>query len=501
MYEGPKVFGEDNNDMVPEEPFDYFEHAKKLREEREEIRAKEKQERDTKEADKKAEKKARLAKKIADKATEKLEEKSDKLAEKSLSTKEELSEAKIEAVELGDAIIAASHLESPKDELPAPVEMAFTNGSEYTANLQDGEEAIFDLNHTIEKAEETVTLADGVQEQADALARARVALENIGTDHVRASFEGHEDNSVVFGETGPQEDVRDRLIHTWETPAIASTESTPDTSTDSGLDTSEPYSGAVASAQGSSRNSQIANEHVKNEPTSIERFGSGVKNGAAYVGGIFTGRAVSSKNRLEHSNAVLMSETRDLQREIQSLQLQPAATRETIVSTNSTEPISNQPSLNIDHREVRGTNEPAIPKWINQIENDVRKGKVPELKKWQIDVLRAQHPELLKKYEKLDQSTKEHIKKQSAESIKGLNTMFDRPAQASSTDELPAPAYALPSYMTSQNVDTPSTTLSAYEYATAPSSTNGSVFSSEYLTIVVVGGLLFGAALIAAFGF
>jgi|GEM_PF-6114385 len=506
MYEGPKLFGEDTGDAVPEEPFDYFEHAKKLREERQALEAEKKAERQAKDAEKKAEKEARLAKKIADKATEKLEEKTDKLADKSASTKEEIADAKAEVAEIADELKAVV-----SDELPAPVEMNFTNGSEYIANLEEGEEAVFELNHTIEKVEETVSLADEVKEQAEALARARAALENVDADHVGASFEGQEENTVVFGETGPQDDVLDRLKHTWETPveeviteapmptAVESYDNTTSTAT------VESYNAPMPLAESSS-DSYVAPSPVKeeattptaqNDPTSIERFGSGMRNGASYVGGIFSARALSTKNKLERTNAVLSSETQDLQRELQTIQARPTATRESIVGVTQT-----PESLNLyEPAEVRGTNEPAIPRWISQIESDVAKGKVPELKKWQIDVLRAQHPELLKKYEKLDQNSKERIKQQSKESIRGVDTILSSPVGQQSPGELPAPVYALPSYMTAQSA--PPTPVFEYASTTAslPTVSNGSVFSNEYLTIVVAGGILFGAVLIAAFGF
>ncbi len=80
----PNQIGNDNGEMdqdgIMPEPFDYLEHAKKLREEREVIEATRKAEREAKELEKKAEKAERVAKKMADKANDDLEKKADKIA-------------------------------------------------------------------------------------------------------------------------------------------------------------------------------------------------------------------------------------------------------------------------------------------------------------------------------------------------------------------------------------------------------------------------------------
>jgi hypothetical protein len=491
MHEGPRRFFGDTEDAAPEEPFDYFEHARKLREEREALEAEKKAERQAKEAGKKAEKEARLAKKIANKATEKLEEKTDKLSQKTASTKEQLQNTKAEVAEISSELKEAS-----KDELPVPLELNMINGSQHEADLSDGAEAFMRLNHTIDKVEETVSLADEVQEQADVLAKARAALENVGSEYVVAGFGGQEETDY-FGEPIPHEGILDRLKHTWETSASDPVEPTNDSTlngAESGSNSDQDTSSGDTYSTPSHADMlmQRPNEGQK-ETTQIDRFGSGVRNGAAYLGGFFAGRAITAKNRLENSNAVLSSETDDLRRELQTLQARPSSTAESVAS------IVEAPTSITQFKpvEVRGTNEPAIPRWISQIESDVAKGKVPELKKWQLDVLRAQHPEILKKYEKLDQRTKEQIRQQSKESIRGASVVLGDPAPHQNPNELPAPAYTLPSYMSEQS-PSPAPVL---EYASTSSSSNGSVFSNEYLTIVVAGGLLFGAVLIAAFGF
>lgn len=151
--------------------------------------------------------------------------------------------------------------------------------------------------------------------------------------------------------------------------------------------------------------------------------------------------------------------------------------------------------------EVHSTDAPAIPAWIKQVESDVKKGKVIELKKWQQDVLRIQHPQLMKQYEQLDYRTKEVIKSQSKET---LSAQFVQPSAVPQPlgmpGDLPPPLSAMPAYM---NPSQPSPVRPVFEYANAANTGQGNTVMSAngYLTIVMIGGIAFGAALIAAFGF
>ena len=506
MHEGPRQFGGIGDELAQDEPFDYFENARQLREEREALEEAKKAEREAKRAEEKAEKDARVAKKMADKAADKLKDKSTKVSETSEKAKEEISEAKKEVEEIKEDIEKASDTESPV------LEMAFGEGSVYTAELKDGEEAIFDLNHTIEKVEDKVELADEVMQQAEALAQARAAIESVDATNLGLSESTHEDNLVVYGESGPQNDVRTRLRQAWELPSVAPSDeleayeptelaSTSTSSTDY-FPMAESPSGSYAAASSAYANSYRTADTAPTTETELpapSKTSSGLWNGAAFVGGMFAGRATTIKNRLENASSVLSTETADLKREVGNMQAAPIARPEAELPPVATR--APERSV-VPSPEIRGTNEPAIPAWIRQVESDIKKNKVPELKKWQLDVLRAQHPDLVKKYEKLDTQAKETIKRQSKEYIPGSSSLLGQTDTSATPGDLPAPAYALPAYMKPADIAaSPKSPLPAYDYSTGSANTNGSAFSNEYLTIVTVGGLLFGAALIAAFGF
>jgi hypothetical protein len=144
--------------------------------------------------------------------------------------------------------------------------------------------------------------------------------------------------------------------------------------------------------------------------------------------------------------------------------------------------------------EVSGTDAPAIPAWIYTLEKDIKFGKIEALKKWQIDILRVQHPELLSQYEQLMSNSFETAEHHSREV---LSHQFE-PESLPQPGELPSPALSLPAYM---NVTAP-TPHTVYDYATVSSgATSTTLTPNSYLAIVIIGGIAFGLALIFAFGF
>lgn len=76
----------------------------------------------------------------------------------------------------------------------------------------------------------------------------------------------------------------------------------------------------------------------------------------------------------------------------------------------------------------------AIPVWIHQIEKAVAAGSAPDLKKWQRDVLGAQHPDILKRYDSLTLSNPEHH-----EILSPHASMPSRSMSGLFGDELPPP--------------------------------------------------------------
>jgi len=539
--------GEMNQDGIMSEPFDYLEHAKKLREEREVIGATRKAEREAKELEKKAEKAGRVAKKMADKATDDLEKKADKIAEKAGEAKEQIVQAYDEVSELKE------HLYNFADDakLPTPIEtVVMSNGSEISSELEKGEQMIMEIQHSADKLVETVTLADEVVAQAEALARARAALDSVDAEAMGVSYSGQEDNSQVFGESGPQEDIRDRLRHAWELPLVKpSTEKrlVPVEASERaavGVAKSSPYfisytNNSEHQTVYSDSSSSYGEGEAVTRPTEqlagyeqpitqpkedatdlIAKVSTAVKTGLAFTAGLFAGKSDSTRASLETTETALRTQTADLTREMQAAAAQPAAVYEVSavpsLRPNSIDSMSRSEMRLSDTKEqsttkaeIRGTNEPAIPDWIKQVEKDVRQGRIAELKKWQIDVLRTQHPDLLKRYSKLDHIHEQQIKTQSFETIRPEPQFDRRPFTVSAPGELPSPVFdaSMPAFMRPSTpstqpipMTTPTASAPAYEYAMRETS-SGPIFGNSYVTNVMIGGLLLGALLIGAFGF
>lgn len=548
----PNQFGNDNGEMdqdaIPE-PFDYLEHAKRLREEREAIEATRKAEREAKDLEKKAEKAERVAKKIAEKATEDLEKKADKVAEKTGDAKELITEARDEVAELKERLYDSAH----DAMLPAPIEtVVMSDGSEISSELEKGEQMIMEIQHSTDKLVETVTLADEVTAQADALAKARAALDSVDAEAMGVSYSGQEDNSQVFGESGPQEDIRDRLRHAWELPRVSpnagqdlvSADMNVPTDTElvsfnrdnisyadnseyqavSADTTNSSYGGGevlTSPAVQSSGYEQSVAQTKEDVTDPTAKVSSGVKTGLAFAAGLFANKSHSTNNSLKSTESALRSQTTDLSREIQAAASQPVAMYETKVSSPAQHPnsvnslprpdvrLSGTKEQSTAKAEIRGTNEPAIPDWIKQVEKDVQKGRVVELKKWQIDVLRTQHPDLLKRYDKLDRTHEQQIKTQSFETIRAEQQFDRRPLTVSAPGDLPPPIFdaSMPAFMRPKvpsaqpiPMTVPTVNTQAYEYAMRDTSSNA-ILGNSYITNVMIGGLLLGALLIGVFGF
>ena len=547
----PNQIGNDNGEMdqdgIIPEPFDYLEHAKKLRAEREVIETTKKAEREARELEKKADKADRAAKKMADKATNDLEKKADKIAEKTGEAKELITEARDEIAELKEQLY-----ESADDaKLPVPIEtVIMSNGSEISSELEKGEQMIMEIQHSTEKLVETITLADEVTAQAEALARARAALDSVDADAMGVSYSGQEDNSQVFGESGPQEDIRDRLRHAWELPLVNPNaeqdqvlaergDQSADGTVISGPEiisyTDIPEHQTVYSDSSSSYGAGEAVTRTTEQFTSYEqpiaqskedvtdpiaKVSNGVKTGLAFATGLFASKSHSTRDSLETTESALRSQTTDLSRDVRAAATQSAAIYEAPMapalrpglvdsSPRPEELVSGTKEQSTAKHEIRGTNEPAIPDWIKQVEKDVRKGRIAELKKWQIDVLRTQHPDLLKRYEKLGRIYEQQIKTQSFETIRPEPQFDSRPFTVSAPGDLPSPMFdaSMPAFMRPPTPSTqsipmtvPTTNTQAYEYAMRETS-SGPIFGNSYITNVMIGGLLLGALLIGVFGF
>lgn len=513
MYEGVN----NNQDGNPEEPFDYLAEAKRMREEREVKDAMVKAEKDAKDKQKREE---RLAKQLARSVAkrEEMAENGKSLEESSQKAKELVREVKKEVKDLQ---------EKADIELPPPFVATMGEGSVVEMNVgqksgENDDEGLLIISHEIAKTEEAISLADEVSTQAQALARARDAL--LGVESTDMSTHSPTDESGPVYDLGVEQNVlRDRIQHTWDHQDEAmAQESAGVDNTLEGVPTFNQEAPSIDMVQSLASSSESISNQLRGEtetypadrgtiersPDPMSPVTSAVKSGVAFVGGFLSGRsrATSLKRSLDSTTSSLRAETSAIKRDIESIQ-QKSQTNEVmdsiLVEAPQATTLSPLPSPEAPFQvsrgpEVHGTDAPAIPAWIKQVENDVKNGKVAELKKWQHDILRIQHPDLLNQYEKLDGRVKEAIKHQSKEVLLNQFSTPSTPSRIPQPGDLPTPVSSIPAFMMDPPRRNPAPVLN---YA-SPSTTNGATMTANaYLTIVIFGGIAFGAALIIAFGF
>ena len=514
MYEGVN----NNQDSNPEEPFDYLAEAKRMREQREARDAAQKAEKDTKEKQKREE---RLAKQLARSVAkrEEMAEKGKDLEVSSDKAKELVREVKKEVQNLN---------ETADIDLPPPFVATMGEGSVVEMNVgqktgEKDDEGLLLISHDIEKTEEAISLADEVSSQAQALARARDALLGVESKDM-STHSATDESGPVYDLGSEQQALRDRIQHTWD-HGDAATDKEPVNDGDTPAEEVMPIalevpsidmvqSLASSSEALSSRLSDLTETYsaesgtIERSPDPISPVTSAVKSGVAFVGGFLGGRSRSSalKRSLDSTTSSLRTETAAIKRDVESIQLQ-SQTNEAIAPKQMEIPQTtfSAPSPRPEAAfqvakgpEVHGTDAPAIPAWIKQVENDVKNGKVVELKKWQHDVLRIQHPDLLKQYEKLDGRIKEAIKHQSKEVLLNQFSVPSTPPPIPQPGDLPTPLPSMPAFMMDAPKRSPAP---VFNYATTATSSASATTANGYLTIVIFGGIVFGAILIATFGF
>lgn len=534
MFEGPGQYsGEDDNlyGMPPEQDMDLAAMIERKKKEREEQEAREKTEKAAQEAKEKSKKQTKKINKISKKIQETKEESKNvkDAAKKAGELAEDIKEqAKVMGEELNDEI-----------NLPAPVEMSFSDGSEYIAGLKEGEEAIFDLQQSAEKLEASADIAEHIAEKAvsvmdereQAIARARAALEQVDAEEVGATVEGREGVGDVFGDETPAQDVVTRLRKAWGGDTARHAEVEHDTSQ---IDPNSYQHNYDAVSPPPIYHTEQSNTQTESPDTTTS---DALRSGAAAFGGYFAGRANAMRRNVDRVNTELSEQATSLKDDIAAIQHASLATaasesmarqqissteksfvepphlpkveyaskventyHESVVSSNTESPSS----------EIKGNFQAVIPAWIKQFESEVKKGKVVELKKWQRDVLRVQHPNLLKKYDAFDGAIRHSFIEQKSDP-KGSRTMYSPPisvaVQNPLPQDLPRPttsAYTMPAYMqqpAEYSQSSHSSALDAHTTINPYSARSGSVFSTTYVTTVTFGGIVFGAILIALFGF
>lgn len=520
MFEGPSQFGAPE-DQLPE-PFDYLAEAENTRARRE---ASEKARQETR----KLEREERIAKQLARSASKreenarKLKDSKEDVKGKKERVKDEIAETKKTAEEIEKTIKETSDSK--------PLEMSFGNGSEYIdSELKNGSEAVFELKESVKKAEEEVDTADEVLARAEAINRARAAIHEVETtieSEVAGIVEPHHrpTEHTIYDLGEDQDELRNRFQESWVAPEEESALTSGNTgaSTTQTTDYQLPAIPSLATEQLPPYAEPKPAETVITPPRAVNNF----RNGAAFVGGIFTGRALGRREQLSSATESLADETQSLKQNIEQIQQAVVAPEQTIPfpmeQAESVSPVSGYenpgyqnpiieyvPPQRIERPRAEnlveqkpmqfelGNNNPAIPQWIRLLESDLKKGKVPEIKKWQRDVLRVQHPDMLKRYEKLDKASVETIKNQSYETLQAEQPRDLRPL-SDFDSEYSAPTWdtsTMPAFMREPSPITP-----VVYTEQSNSEQGGSVLADNFLTIVMIGGAVFGAVLIIAFGF
>jgi len=519
MFEGPNRIGAPE-DQLPE-PFDYLAEAEKAREVRE---AKTRSEKLAAEEARKVQREERLAKQIARSAAKReenariLNDSKKDVQEKLDTVKEGISDSKKEAAEIQGIINDQQGSKA--------VEMVFGNGSEYIDNdLRNGSEAVFDLNQSVKTAEKAVDTAAEVLARAEAISRAREAIHDVETrieDEVAGVVEVHHRpaEQTIYDLGEDSEELRNRFQESWvapeESPVIAAE------TTSTGSDSSFEYQLPTKPSSPTEQAVQATLTHNE-KATDTLRAVSNIRNGAAFVGGLFAGKALSRRSALSRSTESLARETADLKKNVEQIQqtaIAPEAATPYVTPTSSAEllierqPVLSsgleQPAYHIPERLTAKSAEPqiprfelnanaAIPLWIRQLEAELKHGKVPEIKKWQRDVLRVQHPDILRHYEKLDKSSVEAIKEHSYEAVAHDEKKEIKPLSDFDT-EFSGPTWKSSSMPAFMREPIPVAPIS-YSYAEPIIQENGSILADNFLTIIMIGGAIFGAVLIIAFGF
>ncbi len=466
-FEGPQSYDEDNS----YEPFDYMAAADKLRAEREAKEAAEKQARLDKAESKKAAKKAREAEKKATKEREQ--------AKKDEAKKTESQQPVLEA----------------EEEIELPEVMTFSEGSEYVdGTINEGTEAVFEIRHSQEEVQplESSIVKPGQTgeglaeisaplpiEREEAIARARQALESVDSEHpdpdtIRPKEE------LIYDLGAAQDELKDRVNRSWGQQASEQAQAEQIEEEDVlpiPVDTSDPQA--------------LTETEPSAEPSTISQVGSWINNRARSLE-----RAVGLADKPEDAVAETKNEPAEVQDDFPPFTPSSEWTGNQYDMTPVTEPIIGSQAESINSQ----AEQPAIPVWIRDIEAELKMGRLPDLKQWQIDLLESQYPDILKQYRLMEVR---------AQTVPRLD--FESLTPASAEQDLPAPAVADAGY-DSQLPMPVSPRLGAADYQSVQESYNPGYripesrifsgwFSNFTATPVIVGGVILGFILILIFGF
>jgi hypothetical protein len=506
-YEGPQ---KNSNEEPAEAPFDYLAHADRIRKER---LAKEAAEKAERELLKKQERDERLAKQLARSASrrnqdaQKIERGSQTLRQNSGRARKEAEEARAVARELKEEV-----------ELPVPerTEVVLGERGEVTVSPNDSsdmQDLVIELERSAERTEETADIADEITGRAEAISRARGLIETIDSTDVGQSVSDGEGVYVPTKEeldllAEEQNVVHDRITRSWAHESF-DLEDERITNEQLGIMGAQDQEVVVDGYDFSGQNTAPAMQEsysgvtapIVERPKRIRRSGfvPSVVGGA--LGGLFTTTkrpSVQARvDRLQSTEAQLAEQVQSLRQDVEYIQKSaektPTGSVQEVVETVQRVPAKNIP-------ETRSTSrQEAIPSWVYQLESEIKNGRTPEIKTWQRDLLKRQHPELLERYERM-------TKLPNTETLQAQFEIVGNEAPKAKSDPtiLPSPHgiydNAMPAYMFA---DQPASAQPRYVPTYQPQKDGQLVQlnAGNYLATIVVGGVIFGALLIAVFGF
>jgi hypothetical protein len=553
MSEGFKSNYDDNPYDQAEQPLDYATQRQTEREAQK--AAREEAYKLEKEAEAKTKRQDRIAKQLARSAAKR----------EDMAKKADTVDKKVEVVK--DNVKEAEKIvESAKaDDLPKPVEIANFGAESIWSDdkLESGTDVTLDLGHHIEAANEATTLAEDVAAEARQLearnALLQITQNDIGTHPGSGEFPVYD----LGNDSGL---IRDRLREAWGLPPVNLDEGfdgvvnigharpgsvpkpnaeivtntevdvvmQPQTTTSETGGSSSGNTGYDITPQSESRsNTNVTETTIVENKTNPGAILAGA---ATFAGGFFAGSAKgvkNIKNILSRNTAELRSDTAELSREIAEfktdvntrLNAEPAApqiSHDTVAGANTTfelpkidtlrpqapiEPLQTKtPDAKNMFPEIGSSAQSLIPEWVKQIDNAVKQGKVPELHKWQRDVLRTQYPDIIKKYDQIDQKAKEQIRLQTKEFMSQPVVDTSVPVAPQYTEpgslpSVPTMQQSSPTTAAPQSYANPVALQKLSPYQKAMKGEAKAFSMPDYLTRVLVGGTLLGALLIVLFGF
>ena len=500
------------------------------------------------EAAAKSDREKRLATQLARSAT-----KREEIAKKAETIEEKIEASKAHVKE-AEKVLKDESNKMPEAELPKPIVIEnFGSQSRWEDDLtMKNTDVTLQFTHEVESTKATILEAEATAADARAEA-ARDTLSHISQAEVDTQNPGRIEKFSSVNDLGVDSDIlrnqvrnawehapsastvpdveveaigairgsaADRLVETSSSMAVPSTEH----ATAYAGDSAQSYTAPTMAPENATGNTFYGNDPVSSAPVVK---GSLFKPVVAIADGLLASsisglrRAMGKSSNELKSNASALRTDIDAVRASKNLSQSPpqtpsydafvGGTHEYIVplapvapspTRESVDGFNSMPEIKNSYPDIPNNQGSVIPGWIRQIEKDVKNGKIVELKNWQRDVLRIQHPKLLEKYEQLDKSITEKLRVASPESQPRVDIPDALPRTITLAGELPAPvsptAQSAPRVAYKMPVFVPNTPMSPYQYAM---SGNTAVFSmGDYLTKVLVFGAVFGAVLIVFFG-